>query len=87
MSGEPEFIYKQGAASDMLTEEELRRYEKEVVAADKKEIDSFVTHRVFAPKLKQLLPAGIKLMTCIMLRKWKRMQDGTRVIKSRLCAR
>ena len=70
--------------TDLLKPEDYIKYEKEIIAADLKEISSFMNHKVF--QVKQLISATQRPMSCVWVRRWK-WKDGKLIIKSRLCVR
>eukprot|EP00971_Amphidinium_carterae_P150678 2987292-Amphidinium_carterae.1 len=79
--------FKVDGTTDLLSEEELRLHEQDVIEADGNEISSFAKHDVFEEVWKQSTPIDSKLLDCVFVRKWKRKQDGSKVLKCRLCAR
>ena len=77
------------AETDTLSRDELIEHEVEVMAADAKEVASFLTHKVFG----SVMPSAhchMRTMSCTWVRKWKWTvinDKRVRVIKCRLCVR
>ena len=71
----------------MLTDAELRQYENLVRDADRREIKSFVSDKVFS--LRRKSDATVRSMDCIWVRKWKTRPSAKNKgeIKSRLVVR
>ncbi len=79
--------YRVDTETDMLTDAEMRQHENLVREADRKEIRSFVSDKVF--RLKRKSKATVRSMDCIWVRKWKTRPSAQNKgeIKSRLVAR
>ncbi len=77
--------YRVDTESGILTEEDLWWYEAEVIAADRKEVANFMHFKAF--KCCRVSDARKRPLSCVWVRRWKRMPDGTFEIKSRLCVR
>ena len=77
--------YRVDAETDNLSSADLVAHEAAITAADKGELASFLKHGVF--ELPERQHASSRAISCTWVRKWKRLHDGTRKIKSRLCAR
>ena len=77
-------IFKMDADTALLTDDDMWKYPHLVREADHRELQSFVTHRVFQPVLKKNLPKGTNMVDCVWVRKWA--ERGVKV-KSRMCAR
>ena len=74
--------------TDMLSAEDMVKFEHLVKQADADELKSFVHHGVFKVCKREFV--RMRPMTCVWVRRWKyKMVDGKkqRVIKSRLCVR
>ena len=77
--------FKVDTDTDILSEKELYENWDKVEAADRKELKQFVENNVW--KAKRASDCKLPPVDAIWVRKWKRQQDGTLVVKSRLCAR
>ena len=77
--------YRVDVETDNLSASDLVAHEAAIMAADKSELASFLKQGVF--ELLERQHARSRTISCTWVRKWKRLQDGTRKIKSRLCAR
>ena len=77
--------YREDVETDNLSSADLVAHEAAITAADKGELASFLKHGVF--ELLERQHASSRAISCTWVRKWKRLQDGTRKTKSRLCAR
>ncbi|CAE8712610.1 unnamed protein product [Polarella glacialis] len=74
--------------TDSLTEADLVKHWREVEAADRKELKQFLDQQIF--KLRHINSLDTdegSFVDAIWIRKWKRVPDGSYIIKSRLCAR
>jgi hypothetical protein len=74
--------------TDSLTEADLVKHWREVEAADRKELKQFLDQQIF--KLRHINSLDTdegSFVDAIWIRKWKRLPDGSYIIKSRLCAR
>jgi len=71
----------------MLTDAEMRQYENLVREADRREIKSFVSDKVF--RLRRKVEATVRPMDCIWVRKWKTRptSECKGEVKSRLVVR
>jgi hypothetical protein len=81
--------FRVDAETDTLTRDELIEHEAEVIAADAKEVASFLTHKVFGSTV-PTAHCQMRAMSCTWVRKWKwTVINGkrVRVIKCRLCVR
>ena len=76
--------YRVDQETDNLTAEDFVKYEREIIEADRKEIEGFLKHKIF--EVKNLMSATQRPMSCVWVRKWK-IKDGKRIVKSRLCVR
>ena len=80
-------IYKVDSETDNLTEEEMYQIWPLVEEADAAEIKQFVDTGSFAKGHVNALDDETVIVDAVWIRKWKRMPDGTKKVKSRLCAR
>ena len=76
-------LYRVDDDTRNLTDDDMRRYSAQVLAADRKELHQFVKNKVFKKMHKSRSPAGANVVDCIWVRKWTKSGE----IKSRLCAR
>ena len=82
-------IFKVDTDTDLLTEEEVIAHWDLVQEADRHELQQYVDETVFEA-VKRYQPDGTKVdneIDAIWIRKWKRLPDGTYIIRSRLCSR
>ena len=77
--------YKVDKQTDDLTLEDAAKHWKLVEAADRKELESFNENEIF--KLTHYDSVDVDPIDAVWVRKWKRMQDGSLIVKSRLCIR
>ena len=81
--------YRVDAETDNLSHEEMQRHEHKVMEADRAELDNFLNHKVFHPRLRR--PGDQRPIDCTWVRKWKhkKLDNGTTMkqVKSRLCCR
>ena len=77
--------YRVDVETDNLSSADLVAHEAAITAADNGELASFLKRGVFELLGRQ--HASSRAISCTWVRKWKRLQDGSRKIKSRLCAR
>ena len=77
-------IFRVDDSTANLTEEEMRRFARLVLEADRKELKAFVTHEIFEPLLIDDLPDKANIVDCTWVREWKVKHKE---VKSRLCAR
>ncbi|CAE7420861.1 RE2 [Symbiodinium natans] len=80
-------IYKVDEETDNLTEQECYDVWDQVDSADEAEIKQFVDTKCFSKIHVNALTDGMVVVDCVWVRKWKRQPDGTRKVKSRMCAR
>ena len=80
-------IYKVDEDTNNIGEHEIYEHWPLVDKADGDEIRQFVETKSFKKMHKNALTADVVLVDCIWVRKWKKYPDGTRRVKSRLCAR
>ena len=80
-------IYKVDEETNNIGEHEIYDHWPQVDKADGDEIKQFTDTKSFKKMHKNALTSDIVLVDCIWVRKWKRYPDGTRKVKSRLCAR
>ena len=80
-------IYKVDDEADTITEEECYDIWPEVEEADSSEIKQFVETSSFRKAHVSSLTDDTVIVDSVWVRKWKRMPDGSRKVKSRLCAR
>ena len=59
--------YRVDTATDILSAEDYVWYEKDIIAADEKEIVSFLQHKVF--QVKPLISASQRPMSCVWVRR------------------
>ena len=71
--------------TDNLSEAQVHEHWDLVEAADRKEIQQFVDCGIWKSKLASSM--NLRPVDAIWVRKFKRMSDGTLMVKSRLCAR
>ena len=71
----------------MIDEDKALTMWPEVEKADIKEVSQFVDEKAFQACLKSELPENCAFIDAIWVRKFKRLADKTRTIKSRLCVR
>jgi hypothetical protein len=79
--------YKVDQDTDTLTEEEIVNNWKLVEEADRKEIKQFVDEKCFKKIHRYAVDGDTVPFDAIYIRKWKKMPNGTRIVKTRLCAR
>ena len=77
--------FKVDRKTNVLSEQEIYDNWELVEKADRKETKQFVDCSIW--KIKEHAKMGRTPIDAIWIRKWKRMADGTLVVKSRLCAR
>ena len=80
-------IFKVDTSTDAIEENDVAPIWPAVDEADHKEIGQFVQECAFQAVRRDDLPRHCAVIDAIWVRKWKRMADGTRGVKSRLCAR
>ena len=80
-------IYKVDDEADNITEEECYGIWPQVEEADAAEIKQFVETASFQKMHVNSLTEDTVIIDSVWVRKWKRMPDGSRKVKSRLCAR
>ena len=80
-------VFSNQQDSDAVTEEDMRKHFKEIEEADRKELQAFVTHKVFACRARVQMENG-NIIDATWVRKWKWDPQLKRfVVKSRLCGR
>ena len=80
-------IFKVDSETDNITEDEMYQIWPQVEAADAAEIKQFVDTGSFAKGHVNALDDETVIVDAVWIRKWKRMPDGAKKVKSRLCAR
>ncbi|CAE7589766.1 unnamed protein product, partial [Symbiodinium microadriaticum] len=80
-------IYKVDDEADNITEGECYSIWPQVEEADAAEIKQFVETASFQKMHVNSLTEDTVIIDSVWVRKWKRMPDGSRKVKSRLCAR
>ena len=80
-------MYKVDDETDNITEEDCWGIWPLVEQADAAEIGQFVETKSFKKIHRQSLEEDMVIVDAVWIRKWKRMPDGSRKVKSRLCAR
>ena len=80
-------IYKLDDETDNILEDEVYTIWEQVEEADEAEIKQFVETDSFNKAHKDFLDDDTVIIGAVWVRKWKRCPDGTRRVKSRLCAR
>ena len=66
--------FRVDSETDLLSKEDYFWYEEDIKAADRKEIANFLKHKVFI--VKSMYSATQRTMSCVWVRKWKRMPDA-----------
>ena len=79
--------YRVDADTDNLTEAEIAQHWRLVDEADRKELQQFVDEAIFRLRHVRSLDGGMDVMDAVWVRKWKKLADGTYIVKSRLCIR
>ena len=79
-------VFKVDESTDNL-EEACYDIWDQVEEADSAEVKQFVETKSFEPRHRTFLPDDIVIVDSVWVRKWKRMPNGSRKVKSRLCAR
>ena len=77
-------ILKVDDDKDNLSEADMAKYGHLIYAADRKELEAFITQKVFAVEKRRSLEKGANCVDCLWIRKWIIVGKS---IKSRLCAR
>ncbi|CAE7259286.1 unnamed protein product [Symbiodinium sp. KB8] len=80
-------IFKVDESTDNLDEEACYDIWPEVEEADAAEVKQFVETKSFEPMHRNAMPHDIVIVDAVWVRKWKRLPNGQRKVKSRLCAR
>ena len=80
-------IFRVDASTDAIDETQAYEVWPQVEEADIKEIAQFVNEKAFKPVRRQDLDQHCAIIDAIWVRKWKRMTDNNRIVKSRLCVR
>ncbi|CAE7721255.1 unnamed protein product [Symbiodinium sp. CCMP2592] len=80
-------IYKVDEETNNIGEHEIYEHWPLVDKADGDEVRQFVETKSFKKMHRNGLTSDVVIVDCIWVRKWKRYPDGTRRVKSRLCAR
>ena len=80
-------IYKVDDETDNISEDEIYDIWQQVEEADAAEIKQFVETKSFSKSHRSFLDEDTVLIDAVWVRKWKRYPDGSRRVKSRLCAR
>jgi hypothetical protein len=80
-------IYKVDEETDILAENDCYKIWEQVERADAAEVSQFVETKAFRKLHRRSLDADTVVVDAVWVRKWKRMPDGSRKVKSRLCAR
>ena len=80
-------IYKVDDETDNISEEEAYTIWPQVEEADAAEIKQFVETNSFNKAHADFLDGDTVIIDAVWVRKWKRYPDGSRRVKSRLCAR
>ncbi|CAE7553108.1 RE1, partial [Symbiodinium sp. CCMP2456] len=80
-------IYKVDDEADNITEDECYDIWPQVEEADAAEIKQFVETSSFQKMHVNSLTSETVIIDSVWVRKWKRVPDGSRKVKSRLCAR
>ena len=73
--------------TDVLTEGDLAKHWHDFEVSDAAEIKQFVDEKAFTKIHVTKVTDNMTVVDCTWVRKYKRMPDGTRKAKSRLCAR
>ncbi|OLP96718.1 Acyl-CoA-binding domain-containing protein 6 [Symbiodinium microadriaticum] len=80
-------IYKVDDETDNLSEADCYPIWDQVERADEDEIKQFVDTKSFEKMHRNSLTSDVIVIDAVWVRKWKRLPDGSRKVKSRLCAR
>eukprot|EP00435_Cladocopium_sp_Y103_P053746 s991_g17.t1 len=81
-------IYKVDESTQDIKEEDITpEIWKQVDAADRAELEQFVTEKAFKRIHKDQMTSDMVIIDARWVRKWKRYPDGSLRVKSRLCAR
>ena len=80
-------IFKVDTEVDNIDEEKALTMWPEVEASDKKEVMQFVNEKAFKAVRRSELKEQCALIDAIWVRKFKRLADKTKTVKSRLCVR
>ena len=80
-------VFKVDEITDNLDEEACYKICDQVEEADVSEVKQFVDTQSFEPQHRACLPDDIVIVDSVWVRTWKRTLNGSRKVKSRLCAR
>ncbi|OLQ01786.1 hypothetical protein AK812_SmicGene15471 [Symbiodinium microadriaticum] len=80
-------VYKVDDETDLIQENEVYDIWPQVEQADASEVSQFVETKSFKKMHRSALTSDVVVIDARWVRKWKRMADGSRKVKSRLCAR
>ncbi|CAE7220811.1 unnamed protein product, partial [Symbiodinium sp. CCMP2456] len=80
-------VFKVDESTDNIDEDSCYDIWGQVEEADASEVKQFVETQSFEPRHRSFLPDDIVVVDSVWVRKWKRMPNGSRKVKSRLCAR
>ena len=80
-------VYKVDDETDLIQEGEVYDIWPEVEQSDAAEVSQFVETKSFKKMHRSALTSDVVVIDARWVRKWKRVSDGSRKVKSRLCAR
>ena len=80
-------VFRVDEDTDVLTEGDLTKHWHDFEVSDAAEIKQFVDEKAFTKIHVTKVTDNMTVVDCTWVRKYKRMPDGTRKAKSRLCAR
>ena len=80
-------VFRVEQDTDVLTEAELQSHWHDFEVSDESELRQFVEEKAFAKIHVSKVTDQMVVVDCTWVRKYKKMPDGSRKAKSRLCAR
>eukprot|EP00438_Fugacium_kawagutii_P029807 Skav231475 [mRNA] locus=scaffold1100:530653:539709:- [translate_table: standard] len=80
-------VYRVDTEHDDIQEDDVYQIWKQVDEADRAEVAQFVHEGVFQKIHRDALTQDHVVIDCRWVRKWKKMSNGSKKVKSRLCAR
>ena len=80
-------VFRVDEDTQVLTDEDLCQHWHEFEVADEAELRQFIQEKAFTKVHKTKVTDDMVVVDCTWVRKFKRMSDGSRKAKSRLCAR
>ena len=76
-----ETVFRVDTDTGTVTDDDMRKFSKLILDADKKVLEQFISHEMFAVKPRSQLQRGDNVVDCIWIRRWK---EYGKICKSRL---